>query len=247
MATAVQPSLNLALQAAQQQQHQHQQQDSQQQNIATPESVTGIEEFLNLPPSAPAHTASASASASASAKQQSQTQSQHRQPSPTQQQQPAKTTKQMHKPADIQTLATNAPIAAASLANGPPPPGSSPEVLFRYYLASELRRMGSPFDDSVIDKYVKQHTKTLDAARKAGSVSPAARLSPAPSSAADGVALTGAPSSGVAAASAANVVSAANLLNGLIPPLAVSLTPSPFTLSASGMGNHASASIDTSA
>ncbi|KAE8209432.1 hypothetical protein CF327_g6588 [Tilletia walkeri] len=251
MATAVQPSLNLALQAAQQQQHQQQQQDPQQQSIATPESVTGIEEFLNLPPSALAHTASASAPAPASAKQQSQTQSQHRQPSPspspTQHQQPAKTTKQMHKPADIQTLATNAPIAAASLANGPPPPGSSPEVLFRYYLASELRRMGSPFDDSVIDKYVKQHTKTLDAARKAGSVSPAARLSPAPSSAVDGVALTGAPSSGAAAASAANVVSAANLLNGLIPPLAVSLTPSPFTLTASGMGNHASASIDTAA
>ncbi|CAD6888660.1 unnamed protein product [Tilletia controversa] len=162
----------------------------------------------------------------------------HQQPT-----QPPTTRAIISKSTEIHTLAAHAPIAAASLASGPPAPGSSPEVLFRYYLASELRRMGSPFDDSVIDKYVKQHTKTLDAARKAGSASPTSRLSPAPSSATSQPAA----SSSAGTSASATALTAASLLDVLTPSLVVKNNPSPFTLSASGMGSHITASIDTSA
>ncbi|KAL9935295.1 hypothetical protein V8E36_005643 [Tilletia maclaganii] len=190
---------------------------------------SSIDEFLDLPSSAPTPSTPAPA---ASNRQQTQPQ----------QQRGAATTKPAFRPAaatpsqaEIQSLVANAPIAAASLANGPPPPGSSPEILFRYYLASELRRQGSPFDDSVIDKYVKQHAKTLDAARKAGSTSPAAQLSPSATPSVEGQ------------ASAASVLSAASLLNGLAPPMSVNLAPSPFKLAAGSMGSHTTASIDTAA
>jgi hypothetical protein len=64
----------------------------------------------------------------------------------------------------------------------PPPPGSAPEVLFvsgaaawalldhrtdshtlaqRYYLAAELRRIGSSADDHIIEKYVAQHYSSI--------------------------------------------------------------------------------------
>lgn len=39
----------------------------------------------------------------------------------------------------------------------PPPPGSSPESLFRYYLSAELRKIGITPDESTIDRYVTQH------------------------------------------------------------------------------------------
>lgn len=39
----------------------------------------------------------------------------------------------------------------------PPPPGSSPESLFRYYLSAELRKIGITPDEATIDRYVSQH------------------------------------------------------------------------------------------
>ncbi|PWN45081.1 hypothetical protein IE81DRAFT_228348 [Ceraceosorus guamensis] len=53
------------------------------------------------------------------------------------------------------------PTSSAPSPPQPPPPGSSPEVLFRYYLAAELRRIGSSADDKIIDKYVAQHYASL--------------------------------------------------------------------------------------
>lgn len=43
----------------------------------------------------------------------------------------------------------------------PPPPGAAPEVVFRYYLKLELRKMGNPADDTTIDRYVHQHYGTF--------------------------------------------------------------------------------------
>lgn len=47
------------------------------------------------------------------------------------------------------------PMSASTQA--PPPPGSSPELLFRFYLSAELRKIGITPDDSTIDRYVSQH------------------------------------------------------------------------------------------
>ncbi|UZJ51175.1 hypothetical protein CBS101457_000495 [Exobasidium rhododendri] len=61
---------------------------------------------------------------------------------------------------------TQLSTSGANNSTMPPPAGSSPEVLFRFYLAAELRRIGSSADESIIDKYVAQHydsfTKAMD-------------------------------------------------------------------------------------
>ncbi|KAK0534230.1 hypothetical protein OC842_002702 [Tilletia horrida] len=251
MATAVQQPNHLPAAQQQQQQedqhHHHHDCSAAAAAAATTAATTAIDEFLDLPSPAPAHTRPVAAASQPASAQPSAAARPGltKMTSTAKASTPAATAAAATGHSDIQSLAVNAPIAAASLANGPPPPGSSPEVLFRYYLASELRRMGSPFDDSVIDKYVKQHTKTLDAARKAGSTSPAAR--PSPAAGAEGPSADGSVTSAPVSSDAVSV-SAASLLSGLAPPLAINIAPSPFKLTASGMAAHTtSASIDTAA
>ncbi|PWN23032.1 hypothetical protein BCV69DRAFT_106039 [Microstroma glucosiphilum] len=85
------------------------------------------------------------------------------------------------------SVATNktlaSPTAAVSLpppeTQAPPPPGSSPEAVFRFYLKIELRKMGSPADDSIIDKYVQQHYSTFIKAMETGKAVPAPPIAPA--------------------------------------------------------------------
>ncbi|KAK0554410.1 hypothetical protein OC846_002142 [Tilletia horrida] len=236
MATALQQApakLPLLPQSAAQQQQQQQDAPLSEDSIALTKPTTNplladsIEDYLNLPSPAPSNLKQSRLSPAGAAAAATTA--------------PASTLKAPAKPnisaADMQTLAATAPVAAASLAHGPPPPGSSPEVLFRYYLASELRRMGSPFDDSVIDKYVKQHTKTLDAARKVGSNTPAARASPPASSASI-------PSDPLAAAALQTAQPSGDILSGLAP-MSASITPSPFKFTAAGMTAQVSASVDT--
>ncbi|CAO1619735.1 unnamed protein product [Jaminaea pallidilutea] len=66
------------------------------------------------------------------------------------------------------TVASGAKTAPAQNGNtvtiptlSPPPPGAAPEVVFRYYLKLELRKMGNPADDTTIDRYVHQHYGTF--------------------------------------------------------------------------------------
>jgi hypothetical protein len=68
---------------------------------------------------------------------------------------------------------------ATSESPAPPPPGSSPEAVFRFYLKIELRKMGSPADDSIIDKYVQQHYSTFIKAMETGKAVPAPPVAPA--------------------------------------------------------------------
>ncbi|MCO5555700.1 hypothetical protein L7F22_009245 [Adiantum nelumboides] len=52
---------------------------------------------------------------------------------------------------------TKLEVPASASMQMPPPPGSSPESLFRYYLSAELRKIGITPDEATIDRYVSQH------------------------------------------------------------------------------------------
>lgn len=83
-------------------------------------------------------------------------------------------------------LATKGPAGVGATARNdltPPPPGSSSETVFRYYLKLELRKMGSPADDATIEKYVHQHYGTFLKAMENGGKPTAAVAAPAPTTA----------------------------------------------------------------
>lgn len=65
--------------------------------------------------------------------------------------------------------------AETDITSGPAPaPGSSPETLFRYYLAVELRKMGNPADDATLDRYVAQHCDSFTRAMERNQANAAA-------------------------------------------------------------------------
>ncbi|PWN29626.1 hypothetical protein BDZ90DRAFT_116126 [Jaminaea rosea] len=95
-------------------------------------------------------------------------------------------------PRPSSSASTSKPVATTSAAadcavavpSTPPPPGSAPEVVFRYYLKLELKKMGSPADDATIDRHVAQHygtfLKAMDTGKATTPASIAAKPAPAP-------------------------------------------------------------------
>lgn len=85
----------------------------------------------------------------------------------------------------VATAASTPPVIKATstvesdVTSGPAPaPGSSPETLFRYYLAVELRKMGNPADDATLDRYVAQHCDSFTRAMERNQATAAATATP---------------------------------------------------------------------
>ncbi|PWZ00370.1 hypothetical protein BCV70DRAFT_94375 [Testicularia cyperi] len=121
--------------------------------VARNNSFTGFDEFVNMPGSptlAPCARAVTAAPAPASAP-----------PAATAAASPSSSTSTASSSSNSAVAAFNMRKVGLDQNQPPPSPGSSPEAIFRYYLAVELRKAGTQPDEALLDRYVRNHFDSL--------------------------------------------------------------------------------------